>query len=146
MQVRTFMSQWNTAVPVTMPSLVLEIHFQNTTCSGISTDFSFCFASRLKICRLSPWPAVLAAFSAMILSTGFMSAESAVMGRFIGLLGLARSTTMTLLEAPTSRTQMLFSDSIVTFVNVTFCELTPASESCKQRDTGVEKSLQFGQA
>ena len=126
----TFMSQWYTALPVTRPSLVSEIHFQKTTCSGMSTDLSFCFASRLKICRLSPLPAVLAALSAMILDTGFMIAESAVMGRFMGDAGLARSTMMTEFAAPVSRTQMLFSDSIVTLVNVTFCGLTPTSVSC----------------
>ncbi len=124
------MSQWKTAEPVTRPSFVLEIHFQKTTCSGMSTDLSFCFASRLKICRLSPLPPALAALSAMIFDTGFMIAESAVMGRFIGCVGFARSTMMTEFAAPVSRTQMLFSDSIVTFVNVTFCGLTPDSVSC----------------
>jgi hypothetical protein len=59
-----------------------------------------------------------------------MSAESAVMGRFMGVIGWAMSTMTTEFAAPVSRTQMNFSDSIVRLVKEMFCRLMPEEVSC----------------
>jgi hypothetical protein len=50
---------------------------------------------------------------------GFMRAESAVMGLRRGCAGMAMSTMTTLFCGEVSRTQMYFSDSMVTWVKVT---------------------------
>eukprot|EP00850_Spirogloea_muscicola_P015183 SM000114S24146 [mRNA] locus=s114:189803:197796:+ [translate_table: standard] len=55
---------------------------------------------------------------ARILLVGFMRAESAVMGRRRGCIGVAMSMMTTLLEGAVSRTQMNLSDSMVTCVKV----------------------------
>ena len=57
----------------------------------------------------------------MTLLTGFIKADSAVIGRLRGDVGLAMSTMTTLLLAPVSRMQMNLSDSIVTFVKEINC-------------------------
>lgn len=57
-------------------------------------------------------------FNAMTLLAGFMIAESAVIGRRIGLFASFISMITTWLLSPTfSRTQMNLSDSIVSDVN-----------------------------
>ena len=72
-----------------------------------------------------------AALRAMTLLTGFMSAESAVIGRFMGgLFGADISTMTTALAAPVSRTQMNFSLSIVRLVKEMLAALMPALVSC----------------
>ena len=69
------------------------------------------------------------AFNAIILCSGFMSAESAVIGRFSGCDGDATSTITTAFAVPVSLTQMYFSDSIVTFVNEIIAGLMPKDVS-----------------
>lgn len=44
------MDQWNTAVSVTRPMVVSEIHFQKTTSSLFRCDLTFDFVSMLNIC------------------------------------------------------------------------------------------------
>jgi hypothetical protein len=39
---------------VTIPIVVSETHFQNTTSSALTCDLTFCFVSILKICRVRP--------------------------------------------------------------------------------------------
>jgi hypothetical protein len=63
--------------------------------------------------------------SARILVLGFMSAESAVIGRRSGCMGMAMSMMTTLFCGEVSRTQMYFSDSMVTWVKVTNCGAMP---------------------
>ena len=69
--------------------------------------------------------------SARILVFGFMSAESAVMGRRRGCMGMAMSMMTTLFCGEVSRTQMYFSDSMVTWVKVTNCGAMPRLVSCE---------------
>ena len=57
-------------------------------------------------------------FKARILEFGFMSAESAVIGRLSGCIGMCMSIITTLFCGAVSRTHIYLSDSIVTFVNV----------------------------
>jgi hypothetical protein len=71
--------------------------------------------------------------SARILVLGFMSAESAVMGRRSGCMGMAMSTMTTLFCGEVSRTQMYFSDSMVTWVKVTNCGAMPRLVSCRAK-------------
>lgn len=71
-----------------------------------------------------------APFRARTLLVGFMSAESAVMGRRRGWLGIDISMMTTLFWGEVSRTQMYLSDSIVTCVNVTNCWFMPKLVSC----------------
>jgi hypothetical protein len=54
-----------------------------------------------------------------------MSAESAVIGRRSGCMGMAMSMMTTLFCGEVSRTQMYFSDSMVTWVKVTNCGAMP---------------------
>ena len=89
-------------------------------------------SSRLKICKLSPATAGTVALRAITLLTGFIKADSAVIGRLIGVVGEAMSTMTTLLLAPVSRMQMNLSDSMVTFVKEMNCWLTPMLGNCKQ--------------
>jgi len=70
------------------------------------------------------------AFNAIILCSGFISAESAVIGRFNGCDGDATSTITTEFAVPVSRTQMNFSDSIVTLVKEIIAGLMPSDVSC----------------
>ena len=72
--------------------------------------------------------------SARILVFGFMSAESAVMGRRSGCMGMAMSMMTTLFCGEVSRTQMYFSDSMVTWVKVTNCGAMPRLVSCKTNE------------
>jgi len=67
---------------------------------------------------------------ARILVLGFMRAESAVMGRRSGCMGMAMSMMTTLFCGEVSRTQMYFSDSMVTWVKVTNCGAMPRLVSC----------------
>ena len=69
--------------------------------------------------------------SARILVLGFMSAESAVIGRRSGCMGMAMSMMTTLFCGEVSRTQMYFSDSMVTWVKVTNCGAMPRLVSCE---------------
>nr|CAB3459109.1 unnamed protein product [Digitaria exilis] len=62
-----------------------------------------------------------------------MSAESAVMGRLRGCMGMAMSMMTTLFCGEVSRTQMYFSDSMVTWVKVTNCGVMPRLVSCKSK-------------
>jgi hypothetical protein len=57
-------------------------------------------------------------FKARILEFGFMRAESAVIGRLNGCIGMFISIITTLFCGAVSRTHIYLSDSIVTFVNV----------------------------
>jgi hypothetical protein len=75
--------------------------------------------------------------SARILVFGFMSAESAVMGRRSGCMGMAMSMMTTLFCGEVSRTQMYFSDSMVTWVKVTNCGAMPRLVSCRHRGQSV---------
>lgn len=66
-------------------------------------------------------------FNAMIFATGFMIAESAVMGRRCKACGLFKSIITTWFCSPTfSRTQMYLSDSIVNELNPIFAALIPS--------------------
>lgn len=69
-------------------------------------------------------------FNAKILELGFMIAESAVMGRLNGCIGILISMITTLFWGDVSRTQIYLSDSMVTLVNVTNCGLTPMLDNC----------------
>lgn len=69
-------------------------------------------------------------FRARTLLVGFMRAESAVMGRRRGWLGVDMSIITTLFCGDVSRTQMYLSDSMVTCVNVTNCWFMPKLVSC----------------
>jgi hypothetical protein len=60
-------------------------------------------------------------FRAKTLLAGFINAESAVIGLLSGWLGMLISMITTLLLGAVSLTQMYFSDSIVTCVNVMNC-------------------------
>ena len=91
---------------VTRPSLVGVIHFQNTTGCAIWKLFIFDFISKIEDLQAVSCGPATDAFSAMTLLAGFISAESAVMGRFRGVSGAARSTMTTEFDAPVSRTQM----------------------------------------
>lgn len=126
---------------VTIPILSLVIHFQNTTGSGIKCAFTLAFVSRLKIYRLSPpYPE---AFKAMIFCSGFIMAESAVIGLLRGVDGLAVSIITTWFCAPVSLTQIYFSDSMVQFVKVINCGLTPTLVSCKYKKQALVSSLRL---
>ncbi len=124
------MSQWYTVAAVTRPNLEGVIHFQNTTGWAIWKLFIFDFISKLKICRLSPAAPATDAFSAMTFVAGFINAESAVIGRFRGVIGADRSTMTTEFDAPVSRTQMNLSLSIVTLVKEMNCWFIPKFGSC----------------
>ena len=121
--------QWYTAVADTIPILVGEIHFQNTTCSGIWWLPILALVSRLKTCRWSAACPGTAALSAMTLLFGFISAESAVIGLLMGCMGCSMSMITTLFvppeAAPISRTQMYFSLSMVRLVKEMYCWLMP---------------------
>lgn len=134
---RTFMSQWYTVVAVIRPSLDGEIHFQNTTGWAIWKLFILDFISRLKICRLSPAAPATVAFRAITLLAGFISAESAVIGRFRGVSGAAMSTITTEFVGPVSRMQMYLSLSMVTLVNDMNCGLMPRLGSCAHTCAGA---------
>ena len=82
--------------------------------------------------------------SARILVFGFMSAESAVMGRRRGCMGMAMSMMTTLFCGEVSRTQMYFSDSMVTWVKVTNCGATPRLVSCEAIVSGSVKATKGG--
>ncbi len=127
------MSQWYTVVAVMRPSLDGEIHFQNTTGCAIWKLFILDFISRLKICRLSPAAPATVALRAITLLAGFISAESAVIGRLSGLSGAAMSTITTEFVGPVSRMQMYLSLSIVTLVKEMNCGLMPRLGSCARR-------------
>ena len=60
-----------------------------------------------------------------------MIAESAVIGRLNGCIGMAISTITTLLDGAVSLTQMNLSDSMVTWVKEMNCWLTPSVVNCK---------------
>ena len=120
-------------VAVTRPSFEGVIHFQKTTGCAIWKLFIFDFISKLKICRLSPVDPATVAFSAITLEAGFINAESAVMGRFNGVNGAARSTMTTELDGPVSRMHMNLSLSIVTLVKEINCWLIPRLGSCKNK-------------
>ena len=77
--------------------------------------------------------------SARILVLGFMSAESAVMGRRSGCMGMAMSTMTTLFCGEVSRTQMYFSDSMVTWVKVTNWGAMPRLVSCSKQPPGGDE-------
>ena len=63
---------------------------------------------------------------AITFEAGFMMAESAEIGRRIGLTGSAMSIMTTWLVSPTfSRTQMNLSDSMVRLLKPTLAELMP---------------------
>lgn len=117
---------------MTSPNFEGVIHFQKTTGCVIWNDFILDFSSKLKICRLSPATAGTVAFRAITLLAGFIKADSAVIGRLIGVVGEAISTMTTLLLAPVSRIQMNLSDSMVTFVKDMNCWLTPIFGNCSQ--------------
>ena len=102
------MLQWNTAVSVTSARVLLLIQRQYVTSSGMVHALTLVLVSRLKIC--SDFAAAAAGeldeargrrraqrkpLRAMILATGFMMAESAEMGRRMGLLGSDMSTMTT---------------------------------------------------
>ena len=70
-------------------------------------------------------------FRARILEFGFIKAESAVIGLLNGCIGMFISTITTLFWGVVSLTQMYLSDSMVTWVNVINCELTPILGNCK---------------
>ena len=129
----TFMSQWYTVEAVTRPSFDGVIHFQNTTGCAIWKLFILDFISKLKICRLSPVAPATDAFSAITLEAGFISAESAVMGRFRGVSGEARSTITTEFDGPVSRMQINLSLSMVTLVKEMNCWLMPRLGSCTEQ-------------
>jgi hypothetical protein len=66
-----------------------------------------------------------------------MRAESAVMGRRSGCMGMAMSMMTTLFCGEVSRTQMYFSDSMVTWVKVTNCGAMPRLVSCAENEQGM---------
>lgn len=70
-------------------------------------------------------------FKARILVLGFISAESAVIGRLSGCIGIFISIITTLFCGDVSRTHIYLSDSIVTFVKVICCGLIPILGNCK---------------
>lgn len=83
-------------------------------------------------------------FSAITLLAGFMMAESALMGRRIGLLVSFISMMTTCAVSPTfSRTQMNLSDSIVSVLNVIVPVLIPAFESWKGWNTIIYNLISF---
>lgn len=82
--------------------------------------------------------------SARILVLGFMSAESAVIGRRSGCMGMAMSMMTTLFCGEVSRTQMYFSDSMVTWVKVTNCGAMPRLVSCEAIVSGSVKATKGG--
>ena len=79
------MDQWKTAEAVTIATAAGEIHFQKMTGSVSWCDFIFDFISMLKICRWLP------DLRAITLDTGFMIADSAVIGRRCGSVGVTMS-------------------------------------------------------
>ena len=88
--------QWYTAVSVTRPIVLTLIHFQKTTSSAMVCDFILLLSSMLKICSWRP-----SALSAMTLETGFIIAESAVIGRRVGCVASAMSMITTWFCSPT---------------------------------------------
>ena len=84
--------QWYTAVSVTIPMVVSDIHFQKTTSESLTCDLTFCFASISNIWSVrpaaqryqhtrDPWRRERRLpFSARIFLCGCMTAESAVIG------------------------------------------------------------------
>ena len=76
----------------------------------------------------------LSPLSAMTLLAGFMMAESAEMGRLIGLAESLRSMITTWAWSPTfSRTQMNLSDSMVRVLNPMLAALMPRFWSCRMK-------------
>lgn len=73
---------------------------------------------------------VIIPLRAKILESGFIRAESAVIGLLKGCIGMLISTITTLFWGDVSRTHIYFSDSIVTFVNVINCWLIPMLGNC----------------
>ena len=69
--------------------------------------------------------------SARILVLGFIRAESAVIGRRRGCIGMVMSIMTTLFCGAVSLTQMYLSDSMVTCVKVMNCGLIPTLANCK---------------
>ena len=77
-----------------MAMVLTEIHFQKRTSSDMVCAFILLFISKLKICSELP------DLSAITLLVGFIIAESAVIGRRVGLSGSAMSmiTTYTIVH------------------------------------------------
>jgi len=69
-------------------------------------------------------------FRARILVLGFIRAESAVIGRLNGCIGMFISIITTLFCGEVSLTHIYLSDSMVTLVNVMNCGLTPILCNC----------------
>ena len=78
-----------------MPSFVEDTHFQKTTGCAIWNDLTLALVSRSKTCSESPAAPATEALSAMTFDDGFMSAESAVIGLRVGVIGDAMSTITT---------------------------------------------------
>lgn len=75
----------------------------------------------------------------MTLEAGFMMAESAEMGRRVGLFGSAMSKMTTWLVSPSfSRTQMNLSDSIVKLLNVMLLWLIPTAVSWSKKGEEID--------
>lgn len=74
-------------------------------------------------------------FKARILETGFIRAESAVIGLLNGCMGMFMSIITTLFCGDVSRTHINLSDSIVTLVNVMNCGLIPMLGNCNNNIT-----------
>lgn len=79
---------------------------------------------------------------ARILELGFINAESAVMGRLKGCMGMLMSTITTLFCGAVSLTQMYLSDSMVTCVNVMNCGLIPMLGNCNHHKYKIKIKLE----
>lgn len=77
----------------------------------------------------------LVPFRARILELGFIRAESAVIGRLNGCMGMLISIITTLFCGEVSRTHIYLSDSIVTWVKVMNWGLIPTLGSCSNTHT-----------
>ena len=137
--VELVVSQWNTADAVTMPTVVESSHFQNTTGSGMAWDLSLDLDAKSNSCSVVPF------FNAITLVDGFISAESAEMGRRSGVDGLLVSTSTTCVlvgsVGDASRTHTYLSDSSVVAAKVSAAGLTPEAVSCGTEPHQVEEEV-----
>ena len=88
-------SQWYTLDAVTTPSFEGDTHRQKETGCAIWNDLTLALVSRSNTCSESPAAPATDALSAMTLDEGFISAESAVIGLRVGVIGDAMSTMTT---------------------------------------------------
>lgn len=83
-------------------------------------------------------------FRAITLVCGFIMAESALIGRLIGVWALAISMITTCADSPTfSRTQMYLSLSMVRVLKLMLAALMPIDVSCNHPNNTINSEIEW---